>query len=93
MLAEYRAVLLRPKFGFSPQVVASLLAVFSPGDQVSAATAPPLPDPDDEVFMAAALATADRVLVTGNRVHFPAEVCAPVTILAPAEALKVLGGV
>ena len=93
ILAEYRAVLLRPKFSFSLQVVASLLTVFSPVDQVTPTTAPPLPDSDDEVFLAAALATTDRVLVTGNQAHFPADVCAPVQVLSPAEAIRLLGGV
>jgi hypothetical protein len=81
-------VLLRPKFGFSPQVVGSLLAVVGPSEQVVPGSAPTLPDQGDEVFLAAALATADQVLVTGNSVHFPAEVCAPVDVLTPAEALK-----
>lgn len=93
VLAEYRAVLLRPKFGFSPQVVASLLTLFSPNDQVSPRAAPSLPDPDDEVFVAAALATIDRVLITGNQAHFPDDVCAPVQIFSPAEALLLLDGV
>lgn len=88
ILAEYREVLLRPKFGFSPQVVASVLAVFSPGDQVTPGSTPPLPDPDDEAFLAAALITPDQILVTGNRVHFPADRCAPVQVFSPAEALK-----
>jgi predicted nucleic acid-binding protein len=93
MLAEYREVLLRPKFGFSPQVVASLLTVFAPGDQVGPGSAPTLPDADDEVFLAAALATTDRILITGNQAHFPMDVCAPVKVLSPAEALLLLGGV
>lgn len=71
ILAEYRQVLLRPKFGFSPQLISSLLAIFGPGDQVSPGSCPSLPDPDDEVFLAAALATSDHVLITGNTAHFP----------------------
>ncbi|MEQ9825105.1 MAG: PIN domain-containing protein [Puniceicoccaceae bacterium] len=34
MLAEYRAVQARLKFKFSPSTVASLLAIFDPGEQV-----------------------------------------------------------
>jgi len=95
MLAEYRAVLLRPKFGFSKGTVTVLLDVFSPADQVSRCETPRLPDPDDEAFLAAALQTPDRILVTGNAAHFPAKVCTPVTVLSPAEAaarLRRLGG-
>lgn len=93
MLAEYREVLLRPKFGFSPQVIVSLLTVFAPCDQVELGTAPMLPDADDEVFLAAALATTDRILVTGNQAHFPADICAPVRVLSPAEAVRLLRAV
>ncbi len=90
ILAEYRQVLLRPKFGFSPQLISSLLAIFSPGDQVSPRSSPSLPDPDDEIFLAAALMTPDQVLITGNAAHFPAEICAPVQVLLPVEALKLI---
>jgi len=93
ILAEYREVLMRPKFGFSPHVVTSLLTVFNPGDQIGPRSAPSLPDADDEIFLAAALATTDRILVTGNQAHFPIDVCAPVRVLSPAAALLLLGGV
>ena len=90
MLAEYRAVLLRPKFGLSSSTVAALLATFGPVDQVPLRRAPALPDPDDEVFLAAALTTADKMLVTGNRAHFPAATCRPVRVLSPSEAVQKL---
>jgi putative PIN family toxin of toxin-antitoxin system len=92
VLAEYRAVLIRPKFRFSPPVVASLLATFGPADQVTPAPAPRLPDPDDELFLATALATPDKILVTGNAAHFPPGICAPVRVFSPAQALKQLTG-
>ncbi|MFH1499783.1 MAG: putative toxin-antitoxin system toxin component, PIN family [Verrucomicrobiota bacterium] len=91
MLAEYREVLLRPKFKFRPATVAALLSAFDAAHQVPVGTAPALPDPDDEVFLAAALGTPDRVLVTGNAAHFPAKLCRPAKILPPAAALKTLG--
>lgn len=87
MLAEYRGVLVRPKFKLSPAVVASILASFGPVDQVSPGIVNRLPDPDDDVFLAAALATPDKVIVTGNTAHFPPDACAPVLILTPAQAL------
>jgi len=93
ILAEYREVLMRSKFGFSPHVVTSLLTVFAPGDQIGPGSAPSLPDADDEIFLAAALATTDRILVTGNQVHFPADICAPVRVLSPAEAVRLLRAV
>ena len=90
MLAEYREVLMRPKFKFSPAVVTSLLSAFGPADQVMPSLAPASPVANDEVFLAIALATPDQILVTGNTAHFPPEICAPVKILTPAAALLLI---
>lgn len=90
ILAEYRAVLLRPKFKFSRSTITALLAAFDPSNQVTPQPAPRLPDPDDEAFLAAALATLDRLLVTGNTAHFPPKICHPVQVLTPTEALRSL---
>jgi|GEM_PF-5838787 hypothetical protein len=49
---------------------------------------PTLPDPDDEVFLAAALVAPDQILVTGNAARFPEKLCRPVRILTPAIAIK-----
>lgn len=89
ILAEYRTVLLRPKFGFERRVVEGLL------DECSvsgfAVAAPPLklnlPDPTDAVFVEVA-AAAQAPLVTGNGRHFPPERCAGITILSPAAFLE-----
>lgn len=88
MLAEYGAVLRRPKFGLSAAAVSALLAAFGPADQVQPTAAPALPDPDDQVFLAAALATSDGVLVTGNTAHFPDALAAPVRVISPVAALQ-----
>lgn len=90
MLAEYRQVLLRPKFKLSSSVVAAILAAFGPVDQINAADAPRLPDSDDEIFLAVALNTPDQMLITGNSIHFPRELCAPVQVLSPAQAVQKL---
>lgn len=92
ILAEYRAVLSRPKFKFSPAVVFPLLSVFAPSHQVMPGAAADLPDPDDGIFLATAMATSDQILATGNGAHFPAELCAPVQVLSAAEALQRLPG-
>lgn len=88
MLAEYRAVLLRPRFKLPLPIVSSLLNAFGPSDQVSPKTSTALPDPDDEVFLAIALATPDKILVTGNLAHFPPETCLPVEVLNPRTAVQ-----
>jgi putative PIN family toxin of toxin-antitoxin system len=87
ILAEYREVLLRPKFKLSSNAVSALLAAFDPANQVPVGVASALPDSDDEVFLAAALVTTDQVLVTGNIAHFPAKLCRPVKVLTPSAAL------
>lgn len=89
LLAEYREVLARPRFRFSRPVQAGLLALFNLDWHTPAASqVPPLPDPHDEPFLAVALATADRVLVTGNVKHYPPTARAGVTVLTPREALS-----
>lgn len=90
ILLEYKAVLRRPRFSFNPADVNDLLAQI----EVCGVTvaAPPLaehlPDRDDEPFLEVALAGKDRGLVTGNRKHFPAKKLQGMTILLPAEFLK-----
>ena len=90
MIAEYRDVLLRPKFKFRPATVAALLSVFDAAHQVPSGSAPTLPDPDDEIFLAAALGTPDRILITGNTAHVPAKRCLPAKVFTPAAALSSL---
>ncbi|QYY35262.1 putative toxin-antitoxin system toxin component, PIN family [Ruficoccus sp. ZRK36] len=92
ILAEYRMVLSRPKFKLPPTIVATILTSFGPATQVTPSEAPELPDPDDEVFLGTALSTPDQILVTGNTAHFPPKTCAPVQILTPAEAVRLLAG-
>ena len=91
VLAEYREVLSRSKFKFTQQVVSSLLRVFAERDQVTPRSVDiRLPDPDDEIFLAAAMATPDQILITGNASHFPAELCMPVRVFTPIQALALL---
>lgn len=91
LLAEYRDVLLRPRFGFvAADVVALIDYLVAEGHSISA---PPLdsrlPDPDDLPFLEVAVAGNADALVTGNLRHFPKEsVSAEVEILAPAQLLE-----
>jgi len=76
MLAEYRAVLPRPKFASEAQEVSSLLdAVESEASRVSAHPLDvELPDPADVPFLEVAVTGEADSLVTGNARHFrPAE--------------------
>jgi putative PIN family toxin of toxin-antitoxin system len=88
ILAEYAAVLARPKFAFHPDEIAAVLTMFrARGElfrpEVSAATSS---DPGDTKFLqCAAVAQADYI-VTGNKRHFP-EVCYGLTRIVNAGEL------
>lgn len=89
VLAEYREVFLRPVFPFTQTQVEALLdQVKAGGLMVAARSLPgPLPDPDDEVFLAVALAGAVQHLVTGNARHYPVKSRQEVQVVSPAEFL------
>jgi predicted nucleic acid-binding protein len=87
ILAEYRDVLNRPRLKLAPDKV----AVFLDGLRTQLFVTPvPLhggsPDPDDLIFVEAALATTDRTIVTGNLAHFPPEILHGARVLTPAQA-------
>jgi putative PIN family toxin of toxin-antitoxin system len=90
ILSEYGEVLRRPKFGFAEDDLATLLESFRAQTySVSSVPLPrALPDPGDEPFLEVALAGGASCLVTGNRVHFPAERCLDVPVLSPAELVE-----
>jgi putative PIN family toxin of toxin-antitoxin system len=90
ILSEYGEVLSRPRFGFDADSVGALMDYIEFSGHV-AASAPleqRLPDPDDEPFLEVALACGSECLVTGNLVHFPAEVCGGVEVLSPAQFVE-----
>lgn len=89
ILTEYAAVLARPKFKFGKDQTAALLDHIEHRGLTVASSplAKALPDRDDEPFLEVAIAAKAMCLVTGNRVHFPAELCRDVTVLSPSEFL------
>jgi len=90
VLSEYDDVLKRPKFRFEPDRVDALLDFIAiRGEAVASSPLPePLPDPDDEPFLAVAIAGRGPCLVTGNRSHFPVRLRQGVTLLSPREFLN-----
>lgn len=87
ILAEYREVLLRPKFGLDAAAVDDFLAqIEAEGEPAAAAPLPQrLADRSDEAFLEVALSARAECLVTGNRAHFPARFCLGMRVLSPAE--------
>lgn len=70
LLADYRDVLTRDRFGFEPGAVAELLAYFEYAGRATVAYPLPvvLPDPDDIPLLEVA-AAAEATLITGNGRH------------------------
>jgi len=90
LMAEYREVLARPKFGFRSEDVQALIDyLLAEGEPVVALPLfVTLPDSDDLPFLEVA-AHANAVLITGNKAHYPA---APaVMVLTPREFLESWG--
>jgi predicted nucleic acid-binding protein len=95
LLAEYRDVLARPRFGLSPSAVKRLLSALPPtGYRKGVSLRLALPDPDDLMFAVVACGTDERVVVTGNPRHFPKAAMRQlgVTVLSPRQALDRLDG-
>lgn len=87
ILAEYRAVLTRPRFGFDAADVEALMT-FLVATAVPAFARPlstRLPDEADEAFPEVAIAARADALVTGNLRHYPVADRAGVLVMSPAE--------
>lgn len=89
ILTEYHEGLYRPKFKFDKDKVAAFLDYIEHrGVTVASSPLPqPLPDIDDEPFLEVAIAARAICIVTGNQVHFPAELCQGVMVLSPGNFL------
>ena len=89
VIQEYREVTSKAKFlpyGFPPRWLEVLIgrSLYLPD---SGAWAHPLPDPDDEPFLALAH-QSDAWLVTGNLKHYATSSRAGVIVLSPADYLE-----
>jgi putative PIN family toxin of toxin-antitoxin system len=90
ILQEYEEVVARPKFGIKKSRAALVLGQFRAlGEMViPRPMIISLPDPDDLVFIEAAVAGRAAAIVTGNKKHFPSSVTKFVAVLNPREALE-----
>jgi putative PIN family toxin of toxin-antitoxin system len=92
ILAEYEEVLARPRFDLPSGEVEKILSLIrSKGVRAPALAATlNLPDPKDEAFLEAALATGAHALVTGNKKHYPKPACKGQRVVSPAEFTHLL---
>ena len=87
---EYREVLLRKKFNFEKESVDHILEeIESDGTKIIPEPLDlALPDKDDLPFLEVAEAGNIKILITGNRKHFPKKNYSQVKIFSPAEFIK-----
>lgn len=88
ILAEYKDVLHRPKFGFNAENIDKDITFIAQSGMIIPPTDSNenFPDSDDKVFFCTALA-GDAHLVTGNMKHYP-----PASfVVTPAQFCELLG--
>lgn len=91
ILTEYAEVLARPRFKFDPKRVREVLSKLeTDGLPVDASEQPDLnlPDPDDEPFLAVALAASADFLVTGNLADYPPGKRRGCEVISPAAFME-----
>lgn len=92
ILHEYVAVARRPRFAVAANTLIGLIkvarrrAVLVNPNPVRVR----LPDPNDRIYLDAAIAAGADVLITGNKKHFPAAACCGVQIVSPREFLELV---
>ncbi len=90
IISEYREVLLRKKFSFEKESVDYILEQIE-GDGTKIIPEPldlALPDKDDLPFLEVAVAGNIKILITGNRKHFPKKIYRMVRIYSPLEFMS-----
>jgi len=90
ILAEYREVLSRPKFGLDPDQIEAVLDYIE-GEGLHFIAKPldiSLPDPDDRAFLEMAVAAEAECLITGNPRHFPAKSRYGLRVIGPREFIE-----
>lgn len=88
ILAEYKEVLSRKKFSFTPERVDGVLSFIQKHGIDTARTPFPedMPDEDDRVFYEVSLSQEDSFLVTGNLKHYPVKP----HVVTPAEFIAII---
>ena len=90
ILNEYEEVLKRKKFNIDSKHIESIISQIKE-EGIFISTLPlkeSLPDKDDEPFLEVAFAGKIDVIITGNKKHFPHEICKNINVLSPSEFLN-----
>lgn len=90
IINEYREVLSRPKFKFNMMNIDIIIKEIEvTGSLVLPATLKfSLPDPDDNIFLEAAIAAEAVCMITGNKTHFPGRLCSAIRVCSPSEFVR-----
>jgi uncharacterized protein len=90
IIHEYAMVLKRGKFSFPVELIDELLgAIKIIGlNVVPHHTSLKLPDDYDRPFVECALASSEKLLITGNIRHFPASAVKGIVVLPPKDFLE-----
>lgn len=92
ILHEYITVARRPRFAVAADTLIGLIKAAS-SEAVVVDPNPVrvrLPDPNDRIYLDAAIAAGADVLITGNNKHFPAAAYCGVQIVSPREFLELV---
>ena len=89
IIAEYAAVLARPKFAFPPEQIEAVLAMLQGKGEVFRPEESPVvsPDPADTKFLHCAQAARADFIVTGNKRDFPDGPYGPTRVVSAGELL------
>ncbi len=89
IILEYQIVLKRKKFSFSSKLIEDFLNSLKNLGRpiIPSHTEVKLQDEKDRCFYECALATESKILVTGNKKHFPREICSNIQVVSPKELL------
>ncbi len=89
IIAEYAAVLARPKFAFPPEEIEAVLAMLQSKGELfrSEESLVVSPDPADTKFLHCAQAARADFIVTGNKRDFPDGPYGPTRVVSAGELL------
>ena len=89
IIAEYAAVLARPKFAFPPEEIEAVLAMLQGQGEIFRPEESPVvsPDPADTKFLHCAQAARADFIVTGNKRDFPDGPYGPTRVVSAGELL------